>query len=42
MLDRRVYVIKLSGMPCIGYVYVTQRNDLEEEFLRVLLGVSKL
>jgi hypothetical protein len=28
-----VYVIKLSRMPCIGYVYVTQCKDHEEEFI---------
>ena len=35
-------MIKLSGMPCIGYVYVTQRKDHEEELLRVVLGASEL
>ena len=31
---------ELFGMPCIRYVYVTQRKDPEEELLRVLLGAS--
>ena len=33
---------ELSGMPSIGYVYVTQRKDPEEELLCALLGASKL
>ena len=33
---------ELSGMPCIGYVYVTQCKDPEEELLRALLGALKL
>jgi hypothetical protein len=35
-----MHVIELFGMPCIGYVCITQRKDLEEELLRALLGAS--
>ena len=33
-----MYVIELFGMPCIEYLYITQRKDPEEELLRALLG----
>jgi hypothetical protein len=35
-----MHVIKLFGIPCIGYMCVTQRKDPEEELLRVCLGAS--
>jgi hypothetical protein len=36
-----VHAIELFGMPCIGYVCVTQRKDPKEELLSALLGASQ-
>jgi hypothetical protein len=36
-----MHLTKLFRMPCIGYVYITQRKDPKEELLCALLGASR-